>query len=689
MLYWIRYPCIRITVSFACGILWCQYIPIPLLLTCIVFIVSVISYSLVLTGYRRGNFYRVNLLVSLLAFVCLFLLGCLCRKARDPFHRKTHLAHVVHDYEYYMVLVADAVDSSGRYVTFPVNALQIYAGGQWRPAEGKVIVFLQHPVYIDFHDILLIKGRPQHIPPPLNPDEFDYRRFMQHKGIAFRHFIRPGDLVNLGTGSSFSMYGASLKVRRVMAGIITTKFRDPATQGILLALLTGQRDYIDPGTYNAFIVSGVVHTLAVSGLHVGIIYLFLLVLLKPFHRNAWSRKISFLVKIGVLIFFACLTGLSPSVLRATLMFSIMAMGKVVARHSPTLNSVFLSAFILMGIDPFLLFELGFQLSYAAVTGIILFQPMIYSLLRTKYYLLDWVWKLSSVSIAAQLATLPLTLFYFRQFPTYFLIGNLIAIPFISLLIIGGILLVMASFTDEIAGFLVPLLKWISQIFLRMISWVQSLPYSLIQPIPIDIYQAGLLSLAAIALFLSLRRRNAPMFVTMCILLAGVFLIDLHSYSHYRQNQKIVVYNVPGISCVELVCGHEGIMIIGDRPGGSPSAEDFHTRNNIIRERRTTKKCYLPDLPGFIPSRNIDGLVLLSWNGRSVGILYDTLDMDRLKPYALDYLIISNDALEISELEGKDLGIRQVIWDSSCRKMKENDYLGHHVGIQGPFIDHLK
>jgi hypothetical protein len=283
-------------------------------------------------------------------------------------------------------------------------------------------------------------------------------------------------------------------------------------------------------------------------------------------------------------------------------------------------------------------------------------------------------------------------------------------------------MIAVSFMDEIAGFLPLLLQQLSQVFLKMISWIQSLPYSLIQPIHIDLLQAILLFQGVCALFLALRKRKAIPFIVGCLCLSGIFAIDLHRNIRCRGKQKIIVYHVPGISCIELVCGPEGIMIIGESSEFLESKVDYHTRNHIQKERRTTRKCDLHDLSGFVPSRNLDGLTLLIWNGKSIGILHDNFNLDRLRSITLDYLIISLNAYETSENATEDLSIRQVVWDSSCRddlyntmrpddwedrpgnkagspttdlptrmgpfRIKENNDPGHHVSVEGPFIDHL-
>jgi competence protein ComEC len=362
MLYWIRYPFIRITASFAAGILFNYYTNVSLKLSVILLVASIFSLWVTRRYWKKNRFHQFNLIISFLAFSNIFLLGSLCLHCRNPALNKHHILRIPDEFDHYVLRVTDVPDTSGSWAKFPGEIQLIHHTAKWHKAGGKLLVYIPESVTVHFGDRLLIQGMPQRIKPPLNPDEFDYQLFMQHKGIFFHHFIQPGSFVNLESKHRFSFYGISLKARNGIAQILTERFSDTPTRGIMLALLTGQRQYIDPETYGRFIQIGVVHTLAVSGLHVGIIYMFLVMLFKPFHRHTWSKKICLGLKIIVLLFFAFLTGLSPSVLRATLMFSAMILGKILNRNSHVLNSVFLSAFLLLCIDPYLLYDLGFQLS---------------------------------------------------------------------------------------------------------------------------------------------------------------------------------------------------------------------------------------------------------------------------------------------------------------------------------------
>jgi len=701
MLYWIRYPCIRIAASFAAGILFYYYTCISFKWLILLFTVTVISFGVAHKYLRKNRFHQFNLVISLSAFGCIFILGGLCIHARDVSVKKNNLARIHTGIDHYMLQVTDVPDTSGQFCKVQGKVRLVRNNGSWSKAHCKILIYLPKSTIIQFGDILLIQGRPHSINPPLNPDEFNYQQFMRHKSILYQHFIRNGEFIKLKYRPGFSIYGISIKARNGITGIITNRFSDKLTIGIMLALLTGQRNYIDPETYDKFIDIGTVHTLAVSGLHVGIIYMFLLILFKPLNRNTWSKKISLCLKILVLLFFAFLTGLSPSVLRASLMFSIMITGKILDRNSHLLNSVFLSAFLLLCIDPYLLFDVSFQLSYSAVTSIILFQPMIYGILHSRFFLVDWAWRLTSVSIAAQLGTLPISLFYFNQLPTYFLLGNMIAIPYVTFTIITGIILIIISPIKIFSWFLVFLLEHLSNLFVNFLCLVQSLPYGIIHPIHIYSSQAVLLSAGILSLYIMIIRRKwkIALITTSCLL--GTASTDLYFQVKHQTEKKIIVYNVPGVSCIELVDGHEGILIVPDLSADQKSKIDFHTRNHIIKSERKTKMYHYAQIPEKLPTVRSEGLLICVWNGKSIVILFEKCNLYQLRSIPVDYLIISNNIINLKDLRELNLPLDHVIWDSSNRgyprtsyglpinsNKADISYSRHHVRFGGPFIDHL-
>jgi len=695
MLYWIRYPCIRITTSFATGILFNYYTNMHPKILLVVLFGACILYLISLRYGKKIHFHNLNLVISFFAFTCIFILGSLCLHHRDFTVNNNHIVHQRIRFEHYLAQVINAVDSSGQYDKVVVKIRQIRQDTSWKKVEGKVLLYISESTNINYGDILLVKGIPNRIRPPLNPDEFDYQKYMRNKGILFQHFIKPDDFLIVDQIPGSFIHRISTNARQGIISIISNSFNEESTRGIMLALLAGQRQYIDHETYDRFIDIGIIHVLAVSGLHVGIIYMFLLGLSRPLNKNKWGRRVSLCIKIIVLLFFAFLTGLSPSVLRATLMFSIMIIGKILNRNSHILNSVFLSACILLSINPFLLFDVGFQLSYSAVIGIIIFQPIIYGNLNCKVKIINWTWQLTAVSIAAQLGTFPISLLYFKQFPTHFLLGNIFAIPYVTMLITMGIVFLFAFPMKYLALIIVWFLQMSTKIFLTVISMIQMLPLGKIYPINVNTDQSILLYSIILSVYFMFKKRNWKFIFVSLLGVTGIIGIDIYQRIDLHSKSKIIVYNIPNQSCIELVDRRKGIMLVNNLSEDLKSKINYHTKNHILKEKRKTEIFDFTDFTAKLPSYFEGGILLFAWNGNSIAIIHDKCFIESLRSLPLDYLIVSGNNLHINDYFNKNLNVEQVIWDSS-NSVHRSDYYRflnntaiHHVSIHGPYIDRLK
>ncbi len=226
------------------------------------------------------------------------------------------------------------------------------------------------------------------------------------------------------------------------------------------------------------------HILAVSGMHVGIIYILLNTIL-IFSKNKYGKVIKVIIIVISLWLYAFITGLTPSVCRAALMFSFIAIGSIYSKQNNTYNSIFSSAFILLIINPFNFFSIGFQLSYVAVLGIVALQPIIYKSIYVKNYILDKTWSLFSVTLAAQIATTPLTLYYFHNFSTYFWLSNLIIVPMIPIITYLAILILIVPFLPIIQEYTSKLLIICIDIMNFVVAKIEVLPMYLITNIYIN------------------------------------------------------------------------------------------------------------------------------------------------------------------------------------------------------------
>jgi competence protein ComEC len=408
-----------------------------------------------------------------------------------------------------------------------------------------------------------------------------------------------------------------LSTRERLIRMILEKIGDPNVQALMIALTTGQRDYFDPETYDEFIGAGIVHILAVSGLHVGIIYGLLLLVTRPLSLSSSGRTVRCLIIIPFFLFFAVITGLSPSVVRSIIMFSILLLGITFNRKSSSLNSVFLSAFLLLCYDPGWLWHVGFQLSYAAVLGIIIFHPLINSMYTTNLRFIKWVWNLISISLSAQLTTLPLSLLYFNQFPSYFLLSNLVAIPFAGFYLPGCILFILSLPIPDLNLLVSLLLENSGKLFIRIIGLINNLPGSLIYPVNISMLDSILMFLILMLLFLVLHYHKHRMIRYILFLVFFIIIKDAVTYFSESGQKKIQIYPISGLPVVELIDGHKAYLITQCSDSNYIDKIHYHTENYHIHHNLNYRYIPAGKKNEYVPCTISENHMLLLWNEKSI------------------------------------------------------------------------
>ncbi|EAZ80311.1 ComEC/Rec2 family competence protein [Algoriphagus machipongonensis] len=362
----------------------------------------------------------------------------------------------------------------------------ILRNGLWENTDEQLLIYHQNIDQLEPGQVIWVNSAPDTIPSPTFPEEFNYSEYLARKGIFRRQFIGQ-DFLLIGENPNSSYLYALDHFRQRLSLMLEEQIPDEEARQVANALLLGQKQNLDKDVRQAYSASGVMHILAVSGLHVGIIYLMLMFLVKPLKLKGRNQKMYFLFVVLLIWVYAALTGMSPSVMRASTMFSLIALGQLRDRKPSIFNVLAFSATLMITFNPSVIFEVGFQLSYLAVLGIVMLQPLILKCWNPPNKWLEYFWQIVAVSIAAQLATFPLTLFYFHAFPTYFLLGNLIIIPLAFLIMHLGIPLLAFGWVPvlgELLGVLVSkTILFQNFIVLR----IQSLPYPQIDQISIEWY----------------------------------------------------------------------------------------------------------------------------------------------------------------------------------------------------------
>ncbi|MEX0314292.1 MAG: ComEC/Rec2 family competence protein [Allomuricauda sp.] len=383
-------------------------------------------------------------------------------------------------------------------------------------------------------DELFAHAKVKTVAPPLNPHQFDYKAFLRKQGIY--HQIRvPSEQLVLKENSDKTLLGLASSLRaKIILNLKSRRFGEEEL-GVIQALLLGQRDDISEETYNNYRDAGAIHILAVSGLHVGILLLFFQFLLGPLEH---LPKVKTLKLVGVVLLlwaYAFIAGLSPSIVRAVTMFTFVAYAMHLNRPTNSFNIVALSIFFVLLVKPFFLFQVGFQMSYAAVWSIVWIYPKLQRFWFPDNIIIRKIWQLFSVSIAAQLGVLPISLYYFHQFPALFFASNLLVIPFLGIILGKGILIIVLSLVDLLPDFLVRAYTFIIKLMNATITWIAKQEGFVIRDISFDTFQMLLVYFLIISgvLFLSKPKlKNTLVFM--------MSLIALQAWSIWNQfqlNQK--------------------------------------------------------------------------------------------------------------------------------------------------------
>ena len=418
--------------------------------------------------------------------------------------------------------------------------------------NGKILLNIKKDSFekiLNIDDLLLISSKIKKIYAPLNPHQFDYSMYMKSLGIYNQVYSSYQSFLNQSKGKP-TLRGQASKIRNQLIKKLNNSALTPNEIEIVKALILGQKKDINKQLYSDYAAAGAIHILAVSGLHVGIIYFILITLLRPLKRLFKHELIISIIIVISLWGFAFLTGLSPSVIRAVTMFSFFAFAKAINRETNTINTLFLSYFTLLIINPLWLFHIGFQLSYLAVLSILWLLPLFNKVYCPKNYFARKIWDIFTVTLAAQTGIFPLSIYYFHQFPGLFFMTNLIILPFLGVLLVGGIILIILSIFNVIPEWFALTYNYLIKFMNSCIHVIANQKLFLFQNITFSLYKvfASYLLIISIILFWNYQnRKNSLFFAVGLSILFSVSIFDNYSNSKnelivFHKNKQSIIGN---------------------------------------------------------------------------------------------------------------------------------------------------
>ncbi|TVZ26821.1 competence protein ComEC [Gillisia sp. Hel_I_86] len=504
----------------------------------------VLLFAFIISFYSAKRSFLQNPIFGVLVFCMFIYLGALSSYSHSPKNNPDHYTNQVPTdvKETSPLLIAEVFEIlkpglyQDRYI-LKVRELN------FKTTEGKLLLNISRNSLLPKLKVgqaICVSGQIEDIKGSLNPYQFDYSRYMKTLGVYKQLNISHGQLDTLANSNiSLRSYAGKLR-EKIIVRLKKQNFKKDEL-AVIQALLLGQRQELSPEIQQNYAAAGVIHILAVSGLHVGIILFMLNWGLKFMERWRYGKLIKTVMLLIALWGFALIAGLSPSVVRAVSMFSFVALGMQLNRRTSILNTLFASLLILLLIHPLYIFQVGFQLSYSAVFAIVVFQPAITKLVNTENRSLRYFWKIVSVTLAAQIGVLPLSLFYFHQFPGLFLVSNILILPFMGLILAVGIFLIFLLLIGLNPLLLPKTYAWMISIVNELVAYIASKDTFIIKDISFSLMLCIAFFAFLISVSLLLKKSS---FKNLSVVLSSILLIQLvFIYERYEKpKNEFVIFH---------------------------------------------------------------------------------------------------------------------------------------------------
>ncbi len=398
----------------------------------------------------------------------------------------------------------------------------------------KILLFFNSS-QVQVGDVLLVQANLDSIKNKNNPGEFNVKAYWNNKDVYQIGFVGESDFKLIKTVDYPWWMNWSSRVRNHLTEKLQSTLNGEAL-GVAVALLLGDKQLLTNEVRSSFSNAGAMHVLAVSGLHVGIVLYILMFVLGKFTRFI-SKRNAVLISIAIIWIYAAITGFSPSVLRASFMFSVLAIAQITGRNKNSINVLFFSAFVLLLFQPLWVYDIGFQLSYLAMTGIFVLYPLVSKLIYFKNKWLTKIWQGTAVGLSAQLFTVPLTLFYFHQFPNYFILTNIGMMVFAGAVLGLGLLFFVVSWSTFLAFIAGNLLKIGLIGMLFFVQWIDGIPFSVATGFQLSLV---LLCLIYTLLILFIFATSTKLKVSVLVSFGMIFLmVHFQRYQNLRESEMIV------------------------------------------------------------------------------------------------------------------------------------------------------
>ncbi|GAA4943701.1 ComEC/Rec2 family competence protein [Algibacter agarivorans] len=525
-------------------------------------------------------------------------------------------------------------------------------------------------------DILISKTEFKDLAHPLNPHQFNYKNYLDKKYIYHQLYATNKSLFDVESDTQ-TLLGLADNIRQHINKKLKPYHFNPNELSIINALLLGQRQDISEEVYNSYTNAGVIHILAVSGLHVGIILLILSFVLKPLERFKHGKLIKTILLVSILWSFALIAGLSASVTRAVTMFSIVAIAVNLKRPTNIYNTFAISMFVILLFKPLFLFDVGFQLSYLAVFSIVTIDPYLYKLWKPKNKIIDIYWHTFTVTVSAQIGIIPLSLFYFHQFPSLFFISNLVIIPFLGIILSFGILVIILAVLNMLPQLAANIYGSIISLMNDFVSWISTQESFLFKDIPFSLLYVLVSYFLIISFVRLLIKKN---YSTLRAFLVFILVAQASTiYTKYNTPQnEFIVFHKSRYSLLGNVQNNKILV-----------SHDF---DSLTKLKNNTIKDY--SVGSLIETIKEDSIYPIYQLNNKTLLIVDSLGIYNIKSLKPDYVLLRQspkmnlnrliDSINPQQIiaDGSNYKSYVARWEAICKKRK---LPFHQTSKKGAFI----
>jgi competence protein ComEC len=686
LINWKAIPALRLLLPLSIGIVCSTLIALPfwgVVAGSLSFFIGLLLLSrTVQIAYGKRFWFGIGV------GLCTFLLGYWLVMAYDESHHSSYFGHSLDvNMPSKLIVKIDELPVRGKRVKVVGKVLE----SNQKACTGHILLYFDSDAFslrLNYGDIVAIQSSPYPINPVQNPYSFDFQNYMKLRNIRYSAFVAPMQAQVIAENRGNPIMHFAYNSQEALLGVLAKHLpEENDVFSVGAALILGSRSEISEDTLNAYVNTGAMHVLSVSGLHVGLVAMIFRELIKRIRRQQafWKYLDPFLQLLFIWLF-ALITGASSCVLRAAVMFSFMIVGRSLSRDANVYNMLAVSALTLLCYNPYFLFDVSFQLSYSGLLSIVYFYPYIYKYVLNKvrwiseYWIINYFWEITALSLAAMIGTTPISIYYFHQFPTYFWLSGLIVVPAATAALVAGLslffiemLTLLLTFLQPLGSFLGIILKWIILIMNGSLYWIEQIPPGVQRHLWLDALGVVLIYLMLSCIGVALKNKQGRWLKYASFFLLGLLLqYNYQKYNSVRQ-ELMIVYSVGKDFLLDIIDGETTFAF--HNQGISERSIDFAAYNCRLAHRNSGSsiKAYSFTDSLIFPNGRLANQFFQFKNKHIFIVDHPKIIETLVSPIEVDYLVIHNSPFLNFDLLLQKIKVQEIIFTAGNKNTSLNYY----------------